>query len=309
MPRRFFLTALALSALLFGAAGQSRAENIFITTSQNRLVSFDSATPGTTKLNKNISGLQAGEVVVGIDYRPATGDLYAVTNASRIYTINRATGAATFVSTLTVPLSGSAFGTDFNPMVDRLRVVSNADQNLRVNVDTGFVGTPPPMGTGGPDGTLAFMSGDANFGQNPNIEASAYTNNVAGAPSTVLYGIDTNLGVLVTQTPANSGQLQTVGSLGFGTTELAAFDISGVTGTAFGAFNPTGGFSSLYSVNLGSGAASLIGQIGSGLQVGGLAVAPAAVPEPTTMLLLGTGLAGISAAVRKRRQVRKDEEV
>lgn len=32
---------------------------------------------------------------------------------------------------------------------------------------------------------------------------------------------------------------------------------------------------------------------------------PAAIPEPTTLLLLGTGLAGVGAAVRKRRQAHK----
>ena len=38
-------------------------------------------------------------------------------------------------------LSGTAFGVDFNPMADRLRVVSDAEQNLRANADTGATTT------------------------------------------------------------------------------------------------------------------------------------------------------------------------
>jgi len=44
-----------------------------------------------------ITGLQAGETVLGFDYRPATGGLYAIGSTSRLYLINGTTGAATQV--------------------------------------------------------------------------------------------------------------------------------------------------------------------------------------------------------------------
>jgi hypothetical protein len=156
-------------------------------------LSFNPGTPGMINSTRFITGLSQGETVVGIDFRPATGLLFGVTTASRVITINPFTGAATPVGSaaLTTAVNGQTFGIDFNPVPDLIRLVSNADQDLRLN--------PNNAAVAGVDGTLAFVAGDANAAQNPNIVGAAYTNNFAGTSVTTLYEIDSNLNALVTQ--------------------------------------------------------------------------------------------------------------
>lgn len=241
---------------------------IFAVTSANNLVRFRSDTPGTIDATVGITGLQAGESILGIDVRPATRQIYALGNTGRLYTLNPTTGAATFVSTLSTAPSGASFGVDFNPVPDRLRSTSDADQNLRTNVDTGAVTV---------DTALAYATGDPNAGQNPNVVGSAYTNNFAGATTTTLYGIDSNLDILVRQDPPNSGTLNTVGPLGFNTSDAVGFDIANGSGTAFAVLTGTGvgAASGLYTINLTTGAATLIGNVGGTDGIRGITVANA----------------------------------
>lgn len=232
--------------------------NIYGLTNSNNLVTFDSNNPGVIISQVPITGLQSGENLLGIDFRPATGGLYGLSSASRVYLINKTTGEARQVGStaFTPALSGTAFGFDFNPVPDRIRVTSNTTQNLRLNPNNGAVAAT--------DGTLAFTAGDKNAGVTPNIVGSAYTNNFNGATATTLYDIDSNLDALVIQNPPNDGKLNTVGPLGVDTSDSVGFDISTVDGSAFAAMTPTGStVSNLYRINLVTGAATLIGPIGT----------------------------------------------
>jgi hypothetical protein len=163
-------------------------------------------------------------------------------------------------------MNGSAFGFDFNPVPDRLRLHSNTEQDLRLHPDTGV--------TAGRDSVLAYGVGDANSGLNPNIVGTAYTNSVAGAIFTTLFAIDSNFDVLVTLPTPNNGQMLTVGSLGVNTGDLVGFDISGRDGAAYAALTTKPNVSSLYLIDLQAGAATYIGDLGRNLILRGLAIAP-----------------------------------
>jgi hypothetical protein len=240
-------------------------------TTGNRLVRFLANSPTAVASVTPITGLLAGEAVIGIDYRPG-GVLFGYTNFNRLVMIlNPATGAATVVGS-PANLVGNSYGFDFNPVPDRVRIVNDNDQNIRANPNDGtLTGTDTP---------LAYAAGDPNSGQNPNIVGAAYTNSFFGATQTTLYDIDSNLDILVTQgspngspISPNSGQLFTVGPLGFNTSNVVGFDIAAGTNAAYAAMQPAiGGFSGLYSINLATGQATLIGQIGGTEAILGIAV-------------------------------------
>ena len=267
-----FILSLIVAAT---AALTGHAETIVALTSGNKLLMFDSATPGSPFATINITGVAAGEALVACDYRPATGGLYALGNAGQLYVIEAATGSATAVgSPNMIPAGATRFGFDFNPTVDRIRITSNGDGNYRMNPDTGAVTIDP---------TLSYAAGDTHAGANPNVVGSAYSNNFAGALVTVLYDIDSDLDILTIQNPPNNGTLNTVGPLGVDASENAGFDISAATGVAYATLTP-GTTTGLYTINLLSGAATFAGTIASGSDT----VVGIAVPTRTRMLNIST---------------------
>lgn len=212
----------------------------------NSLIKYNANASSTAIANITINGLSAGEKIIAIDFRPATGQLYGLGNSSRLYIINHETGAATAVGTapFTPAIAGSLVGFDFNPTVDRIRLVTSAGQNLRLNPETG---------------TVAATDGNLNPGT-PAISAAAYTNNTAGAVSTVLFVIDNTAGKLYKQDPPNNGTLTEVGSLGFTAGNDGGFDISPDNSVALAAFN-VGANSVLYQIDVTTGKATSLGNL------------------------------------------------
>lgn len=262
-------------------------ERVFALTMADDLLRFDGDTPRDV-VRKDIRGLRNGESLVGIDFRPSAqapaagqqGVLYAVGDQGFIYTIAPGTARATRGEQITtdgttpVVLRGESFGIDFNPTVDRLRIVSNDNQNLRVNVDTGVIGDFDPNVPGNqPDLDLQYAAGDPNTGQDPDVGGVAYRNaqpSAFGTTSTQLLDIDANTDDLSTQSPPNNGTLNTVGPIVNETRRLIGFDIV-TRGTspdgdrAYAVLQGEGmGASGLYRVDPGTGRATKIGLIGGG---------------------------------------------
>lgn len=214
-------------------------------TENNQLVYFNTNNSSTFTSTKPIMGIPSGEKLMSIDFRPATGELYAVSNASKFYIINTSAASTRMVSTTSFSpvISGTIASIDFNPTVDRIRLVTNTGQNLRLHPETG-----------------AIAATDMNITTASSIMGIAYTNSVSGATSTILYDLDATSGKLFKQDPPNNGTLVEVGSLGITFTGQAAFDINPDNTLAVMAAT-TGTQNTLYTVNLSNGKATNIGNL------------------------------------------------
>ena len=253
------IRGLLLVICLLFVASRMEALTIYAVDASNNLLRFNSATPGTIQATIPITGLQPSETIEGIDFGPASGQLYALGktgSAGRLYILNTTTGAAAHIGLPgTFTLTGTIFGFDFDPVANRIRVVSNAEQNIVIHPFTGTVEAT--------DGALAYAAGDPNNAANPTIVAAAYSNSALGATSTTLYDLDAGLDILVTQDPPASGQLATKGPLGLNTASVVGFDIASASGGNTGyATLRVNNVVGLYTISLTSGAATLVGAVG-----------------------------------------------
>lgn len=266
--------------------GPPAKEVVHAATADGRLIRFNAGQPQKLLANVAVTGLQPGETLLGIDYRVARGVLYGLGSSPRLYRIDAATGVATAVGgPLAVALEGSEFGFDFNPTVDRIRVVSDRGQNLRLHPDTGAVvdGNASLAGLQ-TDTALAFDAADVNAGKTPRIVAAGYAYNKQDEKLTTNYAIDAATGSLVHQgskegvqpvVSPNTGRLWTVGSLKTAAFERAAFDISDVSNAAYASLSGSSSKASRWvRIDLATGVATPIGTIGGGLAVTGVAIEP-----------------------------------
>ncbi len=180
--------------------------DMIILTSNGLVSSINRDKPNSIISSIKIKMLEQEDQLVGIDYRPKDEKLYAVGLLGNLYTLDPNTGVATFLRKLTadptdttdgnLPFSkivgdANLISVNFNPAADRLRVITNTGQNLRINVDTGATIT---------DGAINPIA------NNHVIVAAAYTNAFAGTATTKLYSIDQTSGRIYLQN-ANAGTL------------------------------------------------------------------------------------------------------
>ena len=229
-------------------------------TDNNMIVRYNARTAENAELSFAVAGLPAGESLLSIDFRPATGQLYALGSTSRLYVINLASGVATPLGTapFTPALSGTIANIDFNPTVDRIRLVSNTGQNLRLVPETGAV---------------AAVDGNINGGTNPSISSIAYSNNFAGAATTELFVIDVTSRKLFKQVPPNNGTLVEVATINVNFTGKGGFDI--VDTFALVTFT-VDGVNKLYSINTITAAATFIVNLAGAIRDIAIPTAPVA---------------------------------
>ena len=270
-------TALAIAPLALGLAAGAQASGVSRDdcasgskrhdgslqvvglTSDQRLICFSERRPYKARDIGFVQGLVTDERLVGIDFRVQDGSLYGVGNAGGVYTLDTQNATATLVNRLSVTLSGTSFGVDFNPAADRLRIVSDTGQNLRHSVLMGGT-TLQDDALDYPVAAMLNSVGPTALG----ITGSAYTNNdVVADTATTLYALDTNLDQIAIQSPPNDGTLAATGKLGVDAQAVSGFDIystlrEGVSvgAQAFAALSLGDGRTALYKVTLSTGKAT-----------------------------------------------------
>lgn len=234
-------------------------------TSTNQLITVNAKDTRRIRKAVSITGLPAGETLRGIDFRPATGDLYGVSTKDIVYRINVQTGIAIAEGPAATPASaGQSFGIDFNPAVDRIREVSDADVNRAYDPDAGTVAVNTALN---PAGQM--------------IVGAAYENSSFSAmkpAATMLHVVSAATDQLFTQNPPAAGTLTMPRSIrvrGAGPLDVTTnvgFDIAGADNLGFLSNVEPGRGSQLYTVDVPTGRAKSLGRIGGrGLTVTGLA--------------------------------------
>ncbi|GAB2479675.1 hypothetical protein GCM10011375_16960 [Hymenobacter qilianensis] len=248
----------------------------YVLSGGTQLDAYSTKDAATRTASVAITGLQGGERILAIDFRPATGQLYGLGSNSRLYVINQITGSARVIGTqaFSPAVVGGIAGFDFNPTVDRIRVVSSTGQNLRLNPETGAV-----------DATDGAINGASNGAI---LTGVAYTNNTNGVSTTALYAINSLDKQLYLVNPPNNGTVAPVGALNLNIAGDGGFDIDAKSGAALGLY-AVNGQPTLFTVDLTTGTARPLAQYSASLGYTGLAIRTQPIAYATANVCSASG--------------------
>jgi hypothetical protein len=252
------LVIAATAAITLAGPAVAQARDMFATVDNGTLIRFDSRFPQVITDQSTVTGLSPGAGLVGIDFRPSTGQLIGLGSDSVVYSVEPDTGVARALGPpLSPAILGAAFGVEVDPVRDELRVTSTTGLNGRVSLVTGTYvpGNPgPPLGPGTPRITA---SGHTGSGLSPTRPTA-----------TTLVAIDSAADQVLVQNPADAGVLTDPKPLGTDIGDAGGLDIVAVPGVgdvAYMVATPAGAAgASLYRVSLITGRAFRFGPVGTG---------------------------------------------
>jgi hypothetical protein len=273
VTRNVCALAIGLAAV---SGGKANADLIYgVSDSLGQLVTFNSASPDTLISAIALTGMASGEQIRGIDY--VSGVLYGLGDASHLYTINPNTGVCTLISAFTPVMNGVDFGFTTGP--SQFYVSSDLGQNFSL--------TGSGVATVGPNYSPAGVS----------LDTLAYN-----PLNTTFYAISAFSHDLYSVNPT-TGATSVIGPTGVNFVDRIGLSISPAGSAYFSA--TVAGQTEFFTVNLGTGALTLVGNVGvagefsSGLNT--ITIAPTPVPEPGAAAMAAMGGALLFAIIRFRK--------
>jgi len=254
MRKAFMLTALAVAL-----TAQVNAEHVVGLTDQNSLAIIDSENPTVVIHTTPITGVQAGDAIVALDYDPTSGDLLGLGEDDFLYDLDPVTGIASLIGTgaLEDLVLGDNIIFELDPILGIVRALDGTGVYAVIDPVLGLVQSLL-------DDLLLYQLGDINFGNFPELLTGAIDNlNILEEDNGIFYLIDGSTGCLVQLVPGLLNMLDTIAPItGLENLEnIIGFDISEHGLSIIGVILEDGLGTQLLELNILDGVTNLLGTI------------------------------------------------